>query len=70
MATADEIDWAEKDEQDSNRNIQKIHNFTARPDYKDATAIRGIIEFMEPGDGILDRLTPAEWAELRRRLTA
>jgi hypothetical protein len=43
--------------------------FEERQDYKDAKAIHDILEWMEPNSHPLDRLTPAEWAELRRRLT-
>jgi hypothetical protein len=42
--------------------------FAARQDVMDAQAVRSSIEFMEPGDGLVDRLSPEEWAALRKRL--
>ena len=46
--------------------------FESRQDYRDAAEIASIIsaERMDYSDHPLDRLTPAEWAELRRRITA
>jgi hypothetical protein len=49
---------------------QKLAQFEARQDYTDAKAIVSTIEWMTPGNHPLDRLTPEEWAELRRRLQA
>jgi hypothetical protein len=48
----------------------KTNAFHERPDYADASAIAWRLSQMNPEDHPLDRLTPAEWAELRRRLTA
>ncbi len=48
----------------------KRHAFHARPDYKDASAIEHLLSEMNPDNHPLDRLTPAEWAALRRRLGA
>ncbi len=42
--------------------------FEARQDYKDAEDIRQLLELMNFDNHPLDRLTPAEWAELRKRL--
>jgi hypothetical protein len=52
------------------RRIKARAKFEARQDYKDAEDIRQLLEFMDHTNHPLDRLTPAEWAELRRRLTA
>jgi hypothetical protein len=50
---------------------RKEIEFMARQDYKDVCEIASIldIECFTPKSHPLDRLTPAEWAELRRRLT-
>ena len=53
---------------ESNRILTK--EYEERQDVKDARSIRDIIEVMVVVDGIVDRLTSAEWAELRKRLTA
>ena len=42
--------------------------FHARPDYRDASAIHFLLDQMSPGEHPLDKLTPAEWAEFRRKL--
>jgi hypothetical protein len=44
--------------------------FHARPDYRDASAIHFLLDQMSPGEHPLDKLTPAEWAEFRRKLEA
>ena len=67
-ATTDEID-AEQ----ARRAISAAANaaraaFAARQDVKDAQAVRSMIELMEPGDKLIDRLSPDEWAALRKRL--
>ena len=43
--------------------------FNERQDVKDARAVSYAIEWMDQGEGLVDRLTPAKWAELRKRLT-
>jgi hypothetical protein len=43
--------------------------FEERQDYKDADNIRQLLELMDYTNHPLDRLAPAEWAELRKRLT-
>ena len=59
---------AKRKEKDIARKAQVY--FEARQDYKDAKAIHDTLEFMGVDGHPLDRLTPAEWSELRRRLTA
>jgi len=69
-ATPQEI-AKEKERRDAKQKVlDDRRKFEARQDYQDAQAIRDILEWMEPDNHPLDRLTPAEWAELRRRLTA
>ena len=63
---ADEV--ARRIERDTERKMKA--DFEARQDYQDARTIANILEWITPADHPLDRLTPAEWAELRRRLTA
>jgi hypothetical protein len=69
-ATKGEIkaEIARRQKQDEERKARAI--FEARQDYKDAEDIRQLLELMDFNDHPLDCLTPAEWAELRRRLTA
>lgn len=69
-ATREEIaqEKAIRAERVARRSIQA--KFEERQDYQDAKAVNSILEWMEPDNHPLDRLTPAEWAELRRRLTA
>lgn len=63
---------AEKIKQDEqeNRNREQAERaaFHARPEVKDAEFVRYIIE--DRLTWIIDRLTPAEWAEFRKRLEA
>jgi hypothetical protein len=42
--------------------------FAARQDVKDAQAVRAAIELLEPGDGLIDRLSPDEWAAFAKDL--
>jgi hypothetical protein len=67
-ATQKEIAFevAARAERDAHR--ARLAAYDARPDVQDARAVRDAIEFMDCGDGLVDRLAPAEWAELRRRL--
>jgi len=44
-------------------------NFAERQDYQDAAAISSVLDDMDVDKHPLDRLTPSEWAELRRRLS-
>jgi hypothetical protein len=46
----------------------KLKAFHARPDYQDASTIAYTLSRMNPDNHPLDRLTPEEWAQLRRRL--
>jgi hypothetical protein len=68
-ATLEEIadEKAKRAEKVQSRIIRA--KFEERQDYKDAKAVNSILEWMEPNNHPLDRLTPAEWAELRKRLT-
>lgn len=67
-ATKEEIEevQAERHQLQETRDAQAA--FNARQDVIDAKFIASAIEFMEIGDGLVDRLSPSEWAELRRRL--
>ena len=54
-----------REEADAKRNA-----FHARDDYKHASAILFLLGEMNPDNHPLDKLTPAEWAEFRRKLGA
>jgi hypothetical protein len=69
-ATPKEIAFEVAGRVERDARLAKIAFYDARPDVQDARAVRDAIEFMDCGDGLVDRLTPPEWAELRRRLTS
>jgi len=69
-ATKDEITAEKKKRAEMLSERILRAKFEERQDYKDAKAVNSIMEWMGPNNHPLDRLTPAEWAELRRRLTA
>jgi len=70
LATESEIaeEVARRLERDAER--KRIEEFQARPEYRDAVAIAKLLEWVTPETHPLDRLTPAEWAEFRKRLGA
>jgi hypothetical protein len=67
-ATPEEIATEEAIREKRENDHRLREEFKARQDYQDAMAIGSILEWMTPINHPLDRLTPAEWAELRRRL--
>lgn len=67
--TAEEVATAEAERQTAERERMEKQAFEARQEYKDADAIRAVLEWMTPSDNPLDRLTPEEWAELRAKLS-
>ena len=67
-ATPEEIKCELKKRSEVEKNRILTQEYDERQDVKDARSIRDIIEWMAVGDGVVDRLTPAEWAEFRRRL--
>jgi hypothetical protein len=69
-ATAEEIACEITRRAEKKAESDMLAAFQARQDFKDAVAIRAMIEWISPSDHCLDKLTPAEWAELRRRLEA
>ena len=68
-ATEEEIQGERERRAKRERDISLRKAFDDRQDVKDARVVCGAIEFMEIGDGLIDRLTPSEWAELRRKLS-
>jgi hypothetical protein len=69
LATEEEIQGERERRANRERDISLRKAFDERQDVKDARMVCGAIEFMEIGDGLIDRLTPAEWADLRRKLS-
>lgn len=69
-ATPEEIAAEKASRAERQKQCEIQEKFKARLDYQDAKAIASILEWIEPNDHPLDRLTPAEWAKLRRKLTA
>lgn len=67
-ATPIEIADEMKRREDRSQEAARLKAFHDRQDYKDATTIRNLLEWMTPDDHRLDSLTPEEWAELRERL--
>jgi hypothetical protein len=69
-ATSEEIaDEKAKRAELVNRRVLRA-KFEDRQDYQDAKAVNSVLEWIEYDKHPLDRLTPAEWADLARRLTA
>jgi len=67
-ATPEEIKQEKKRRAADTKEKQVLAGFQARPEYRDAQAIRNALEWMTPVDNPLDKLTPAEWAKLRKKL--
>jgi hypothetical protein len=67
-ATQNEITQEKKKRADQQEYSRLACEFRARQDYRNAEYIRSTIECMDHTKHPLDRLTPAEWAELRRKL--
>lgn len=68
-ATKEEIDTEVLRRESLLKNEEDRAAFEARQDVKDAKFISSAIEFMEPGDGLVDRMTPDQWAALRKLLS-
>ncbi len=60
---------ADEIRKDLRRRSEKIE-FRGRQDFKDADAIRSVLECMEYDNHPLDSLSPEEWAALKNKLTA
>jgi hypothetical protein len=67
-ATDDEIATEKQKRKEHADDIEKECQFKSRPDYIAARAIREILEWIKPECHPLDKLTVAEWEELRRKL--
>lgn len=67
-ATPEEIkvEIENREERQKERDATKL--FQSRQDYHDAMTVRDILEHQEYDRNILDRLTPEQWSELRKRL--
>jgi hypothetical protein len=70
LATPDQIEANRKRAAARTVEDAKRGSFYARPEQKDVSAIFRLLSDMTPDNHPLDRLTPAEWAALRRRLGA
>lgn len=71
LATPDMVAASEAKEKVQQEEAAKRNAFHARPDYQAASAIRYLLEEINPDyHDVLDRLKPEEWAELLRRLQA
>lgn len=70
-ATKEEIAVEVKRRSDKQKDAKRREQFESRQDYKDAQAIRAALEWISVDNhGVLDSLTPMEWAVLRGRLRA
>ena len=70
LATPDQIEANRMRAAERAAEDMKRGTFHARPEQKDVSAIFQLLSDMTPDDHPLDRLSPDEWAELRRRLGA